>query len=270
MLHTPSASAAAPPSSLRHLARRLLAVGALAAAAVAATAVTAGPAAADPIASVTADGAPIIASSHLVPSDVSLSGGQLSVINPPGDGYDTLTEVDGTVAGGTVNSIQAPFFPITCQISGASFKCPTGIGIGPGSNINFPISYTGDHGLSNVDLIFNLGQPVPCLNGGGDVLADPLLAVAAAPDCNVPGNAKITGAHIDSHAGKATFRFKAHGAHSFSCELVRNGTIAFQNSCSSPKIYHGPLGAGKYVFVVWGADAGGLSHKSATKKFTLS
>jgi hypothetical protein len=267
MLHTPSASAAAPSSSLRHRARRLLAIGALAAAAVA---VTAGSATADPIASVTADGAPIIASSHLVPSDVTLSGGQLSVINPPGDGYQTLTEVDGTVAGGTVNSIQAPFFPVTCEISGASFKCPTGIGIGPGSNINFPIDYTGDHGLSNVNLIFNLGQPVPCLTDGGNVLADPLLAaVADAPDCNVPGNAKITGAHVDSHAGKATFHFKAHGAHSFSCELIRNGAIAFQNSCSSPKTYHGPLGAGKYVFVVWGADAGGLSHKSATKKFTL-
>jgi hypothetical protein len=266
MLHTPSASAAARPSSLRHRARRLLAAGALAAAAVA---VTAGSAAADPIGSVTADGSPIIASSHLVPSDVTLSGGRLSFVNPPGDLYDSLTEIDGTVAGGTVNSIQAPFFEISCQISGPNFQCPTGIGIGPGSNIFYPFNYTGGHGLSSVNLIFDLGAPVPCLNGGGDVLADPLLAIAASPDCNVPGNAKITGAHIDAQAGNATFRFKAHGAHSFSCELIRNHKIAFQNSCSSPKRYHGPLGAGHYVFVVWGADAGGLSHKSATKTFTL-
>jgi hypothetical protein len=259
---------ATPASSLRRRARRLIAAGALAAAAVA---VTAGPAAADPIAQVTADGAPIIARSNLVPSDVTLSDGQLNVVNPPGDGYQVLTEVDGTVAGGTVNSIQGPFYMVDCEVTGASFKCPTGIGIGPGSSISFPISYTGDDGLSTVNLSFNLGQPVPCLTDGGDLLADPLLAVvASAPDCNVPGNAKITGAHINSHAGKAKFTFKAHGAQSFSCELIRNHKIAFQNSCSSPKTYHGPLGAGKYVFVVWGSDAGGLSHKSATKTFTLN
>jgi hypothetical protein len=90
-----------------------------------------------------------------------------------------------------------------------------------------------------------------------------------ADNCNPPTGTKITVAKINQGRHTAFFRFTAHHASRFQCELIRNGKIMFRRTCNSPKPYANPLSKGRYLFVVMGVNHAGMDPVPAMKLFGL-
>jgi len=246
--------------------------------ALVASALTVSPAAADPVGQVLVDGHAINGPGFKA-SDVTFANGVLSVTNPVGDPDDTITEIDGTVNSGSVSitSVNGTFD--ACSVSGApqSFQCPTGIGIGPGSNISLQLTFSQPYsqGLSAVNVIFDFGLPPACADPSSSTQstvtqhAAPLMS-ADAVNCNPPGGTKLLNANSNQRRRTASFHLSAHQATGYKCELLRDRRLMFLHTCPSTKTYGNPLPPGAYTFVAWGMDAGGLSAHPAIKTFTIA
>jgi hypothetical protein len=241
------------------------------------TALTVGPAAADPVRQVLVDGHAINGPGFNA-SDVTFANGVLSVTNPVGDPDDTITEIDGTVSSGSVSitSVDGTFDPCSWSGTPQSFQCPTGIGIGPGSNISLQLAFSQPYsqGLSAVNVIFDFGLPPACADPSSSTQSTAqhvaLRMSAAAVNCNPPGQTKLLSANINHQRRTASFHVTAHQATGYKCELLRNRRLMFLHTCSSTKTYGNPLPAGNYTFVAWGTDAGGLSAHPVIKTFTIA
>jgi hypothetical protein len=117
-------------------------------------------------------------------------------------------------------------------------------------------------GLTSLNVEFNNGHPLSqCAFGAADGVA------RVADACTPPSQTRITQATITGNT--ALFRFTAHHATSFDCELIRKKHSTVRGSCTSPQQYANPLPRGHYVFVVTGVNKGGLDRKPAIKKFTI-
>jgi hypothetical protein len=231
------------------------------------------PAAADPIGQVLVDGH-ATTSGGLQASNVTFSGGVLSVTNPAGNPEDTITEVDGTLNSSSVSitSITGSFD--ACRWSGVpeSFQCPTGIGIGPGSNISFNIAFSQPYsqGLSSVNVIFDFGLPPACAGDSSNAARQAARRLTVDDvNCNPPGATRLISANINTHQRTASFHFTAKRATSYKCELVWDRRLIFRHACGAIKTYANPLSPGKYIFLAWGIDAGGISRSPAIKRFTI-
>ncbi len=185
-----------------------------------------------------------------------------------------ITNVAATVDSDTVGIVAAhgPFdaqIGQPCDTSGATFSCQTGFGLGPGSNFPFDFSYSDSSftgGLKQVSLTY---QTTACTGGTASALG-PALAVPAADKCTPPSHTKITFVKINQQKHTAEFKFKAHMAKRFKCDLTRNHHVVFFHTCTSPKKYAAPLKPGNYEFFVDAYNAGGIDPNAAHKKFTIN
>lgn len=258
--------------------RRVMAVLASAVFALVGSVLTVSPVAADPVGQVLVDGHAINGPGFNA-SDVTFANGVLSVTNPVGDPDDTITEIDGTVSSGSVSITSVSGTFDACSWSGTpqSFQCPTGIGIGPGSNISLQLTFSQPHsqGLSAVNVIFDFGLPPACADPSFSAQSAvtqraAFLTSAQAVNCKPPGQTKLLSANINQRLRTASFHLSAHQATGYKCELLRDRRLMFLHTCSSTKTYGNPLPSGNYTFVAWGTDAGGLSAHPAIKTFTIA
>lgn len=142
-----------------------------------------------------------------------------------------------------------------------SFSCANFFGgFGPGAQQSYVIDTTQTPGdpapLSSIDITVKMcGQ-----TGTHAIVAD---------NCAPPGPTKITKTKINQQKRTASFSYKAKRAMHYECELLHNKKVKFRAACGSKKKYANALDRGKYVFVVWGVNAGGGSAKAAAKKFKI-
>jgi hypothetical protein len=243
--------------------------------ALAGSTLAAGPASADPIGQVLEDGQAVASGPGLQASNVSFSGGVLHVSNPAGNPEDTITEIDGTLNSSSVSITSLSGTFDSCRWSGTpqSFQCPTGIGIGPGSDISlrFGFSQPYSQGLSSVNVIFDFGLPPACADAPSASTDQAALQLTTDDvNCNPPGATMLISATINAQRRTASFHFTASHATSYKCELVRDHRVMFRHACGTMKTYAGPLSAGSYIFVAWGMDAGGMSRAPAVKRFAIA
>jgi hypothetical protein len=142
-----------------------------------------------------------------------------------------------------------------------SFSCPNFFGgFGPGVQQSYVIDTTQNQNdptpLSSIDVTVKM-----C----GQTSSDASLA----EDCSPPGATKITTTKINQHKRTASFKYKAKHAMHYECELIHNKKLKYRAACGSTKKYAHGLDRGRYVFVVWGVNAGGGSAKAAAKKFKI-
>jgi hypothetical protein len=91
-----------------------------------------------------------------------------------------------------------------------------------------------------------------------------------ASNCAPPSKVRITAMHIDNAKHTASFHQTASGgAHSFGCELIRNGRVMFDHTCGASKAYSKRLPSGHYVYEVWGVNKSGVSADFAVARFTI-
>ena len=243
-----------------------------------------GSASALPLPPLTINGSPPTANGPTVNAELDLNGdGEYTLtVSFPGSNAvgDEITAVSGqfnTAAYGGNSIVEAQeetgssntgpisFFTQSIPCGAAhggqtSFSCPNFYGgFGPGGQQSYVIDTSLNeqpNPLSSINITV-----AECGQTNGQAIA--------ADMCAPPGPTKITRAHIDAHAGTATFHYRARHATHYQCELFDGHKLKFRAHCGSTKRYSHHLPHGHYTFVVWGVNAGGGSARAAMKRFRV-